>query len=141
VHGIRLFLLIPALTLSLTGCTSDGSAGARPSPASLGGAEWNVTTLDGEPIPAPSKITIQFLENDRVAGNSGCNRFQGSFSMSGGSLSFGPLMGTKRACPEPQMSLESRFLGLMQEVTSAELTTDGALVLKTSDGKRILAQR
>jgi heat shock protein HslJ len=126
---------------SLTACTSDGSAGARPSPASLGGSEWKITTLDGEPIPDTAKVTIQFLEDDRVTGSSGCNRFQGSYSLSGSGLSFGPLMGTKRACPQPQMSVESRFLNLVQQVTSIAVNADGTLLLQTSDGKRILAAR
>lgn len=151
MHGAGPIVFCSTLMLSLAACmppaTSDTPNGSGSStaggkaPALLEGPEWTVSTLDGEPVPQPAKVTIQFLEGERVAGNSGCNRFQGSYSGSRDSLSFGPLMGTRMACPQPQMAVESRFFGLMQQVAGFEITADGTLVLETDDGKRILAER
>ena len=50
--------------------------------------EWNVETIGGMPVVKKSKATILFLEEGRVAGNAPCNRFTGSFRLTGEGLSF-----------------------------------------------------
>jgi heat shock protein HslJ len=109
--------------------------------ALLDGAEWTVGSLDGEPLPENVSISIKFLEDDRVAGHSGCNRFMGGYTLTGEGLSFGQLAGTMMACPEPQMEVERTFLTLMGEVVRFDRSDDGALVLETASGQRIIAER
>lgn len=118
----------------LTGC------GGEPSTL-LEGEEWTVRTLAGEPVPDEVSVTISFLENDRVAGSSGCNRFMGGYALTGEGLSFGQIAGTMMACPELQMQTEQRFLGLLQAVNRFEVTPDGGLRLITTDNERISAER
>lgn len=118
----------------LNGC------GGEPS-ALLEGPEWTVRSLAGESVPDEVSVTIHFLENDRVAGSSGCNRFMGGYQLSGEGLSFGQLAGTMMACAEPQMQTEQRFLELMQAVVRFEIAPDGALLLVTGDDERIVADR
>jgi len=113
-----------------------------PSPASLlEGAEWKVRSLAGEPVPDAVAVSIRFLEDNRIAGSSGCNRFMGGYELTGEGLSFGQIAGTMMACPEPRMQIEQRFLGLLQTVTRFEIPADGQLQLITTDGQRITAER
>nr|WP_242513343.1 META domain-containing protein [Halochromatium salexigens] len=118
----------------LSGC------GGEPSTL-LEGDEWTVRALAGEPLPDEVSVTIDFLENDRVAGSSGCNRFMGGYALTGEGLSFGQIAGTRMACPELQMQTEQRFLGLLQEVTRFEIPSENELLLITSEDKRIEAER
>lgn len=118
----------------LTGC------GGEPSDL-FEGAEWTVHSLAGRPLPEKVSVTISFLDDDRVAGSSGCNRFMGGYELTGEGLSFGQIAGTRMACPEPQMQTEQRFLALLQDVNRFEITPDGALLLITTDNKRIKAER
>lgn len=108
--------------------------------ALLEGPEWQISSLGGEPLPESVSVTIQFLEDDRVAGTSGCNRFMGAYELTGEGLSFGQLAGTMMACPPPQMDVERRFLELMGEVIGFDRPDDGSLVLATSSGQRINAK-
>lgn len=109
--------------------------------ALLEGPEWTIKALAGEPLPDDVSVTIQFLDDDRVAGNSGCNRFMGGYELTGEGISFGRLAGTMMACPEPQMQTEQRFLEQLQAVVRFEVLPDQGLALVTTDGKQILAER
>ena len=109
--------------------------------ALLEGPEWTVNSLAGDPLPDEVSVSINFLEDDRVAGSSGCNRFMGGYELTGEGLSFGQIAGTMMACPEPQMKTEQHFLELLRGVTRFEITPDGGLLLITSDDERISAKR
>ncbi len=117
----------------LSGC------GGEPS-ALLEGPEWQVRALAGEPVPDQVAVTIQFLEDNRIAGSSGCNRFMGGYQLSGEGLSFGQVAGTMMACPDAQMETEQRFLELLQAVNRFEIGPEGELLLITSQERRIMAK-
>ncbi len=101
----------------------------------LAGSEWGV---EGEDLPF-----IQFGSDGRVSGNSGCNRFTGSYEAAeDGSIKIGPLAATRMACPEPAMSAEAKFLSALDAARRYE--RDGIrLSLRGEDGSVLmdLAQR
>jgi heat shock protein HslJ len=107
----------------------------------LTGLEWIVETIGGVPVVEKSEPTILFLEEGRVAGNASCNRFTGSFQLTGEGLSFGQMANTMMACEEPLSSQEARFLELLQKTHRFEIDPKGRLVLLTPDGQRITARR
>lgn len=102
--------------------SSCGTSRKVVSSASLQG-EWKIVEVDGQPIMAGSAQTSPFigfnLADGRIYGSSGCNRMMGTFTvnaMKPGSLSFGPIGGTRMACPN--MTVEQRILSALQSVTS-----------------------
>jgi heat shock protein HslJ/membrane-bound inhibitor of C-type lysozyme len=107
----------------------------------LTGLEWIVETIGGVPVAEKSEPTIIFLEEGRVAGNASCNRFTGSFQLTGEGLSFGQMANTMMACEEPLSSQEARFLELLQKTHRFEIDPKGRLVLLTPDGQRMTARR
>jgi heat shock protein HslJ/membrane-bound inhibitor of C-type lysozyme len=107
----------------------------------LTGLEWIVETIGGVPVAEKSEPTILFLEEGRVAGNASCNRFTGSFRLTGEGLTFGQMAGTMMACEEPLSRQEMRFLELLQKTHRFEIGAEGRLVLQTPDGQRITARR
>jgi heat shock protein HslJ len=83
---------------------ADANGKTRPVPGSSEGT----TGRAGEPI------TLIFSTQSgqrRTNGFSGCNRFTGTYDLTDGKLTFGPLASTRMACaPGPGSSLEQPFL-------------------------------
>lgn len=127
-----------ALNLALVGCATD----KRPQPADtapdntqtpalapevkpiteLAGTRWIVVEIQGETVaPAVEGWEAQSLQfeqdGQRAAGNGGVNRFGGRYKQAGETLSFGPLAMTRRAGPEAQMALETRYTQALSRVT------------------------
>ncbi len=107
----------------------------------LDGPEWRIEVIEGEPVREDVEVTLGFLEEDRIAGASGCNRYMGGYNLTGEGLSIGKLGSTMMACPEPQMAVERRFLDLLEAVARFDITEEGALVLMTNDGREARARR
>lgn len=119
----------------LTGC------GGKPA-SLLRGIEWVVGRIgDAEPVE-DSRVTLEFGDQDRISGNASCNRYMGAYTLTGESLSFGPLATTMMACEEPLMEQEEKFLALLEEVYRFELDADGGLILRAAaDEQAITAHR
>ncbi len=131
-------------TLELAGAgaalTAEPLAAPGPGPddpagAGLPGSTWVLTALGGSEDTADIFPTIEFGADGTVSGFAGCNRYNGSYSLDGTTLSFGPLAATKMGCPPPASEVEAAFLQAMSGVTSFTLAPD-RLVL---DGPVILA--
>ena len=82
----------------------------------LAGSEWRGTWLLDDRLE--HEVTVAFQSDDEVAGEAGCNRFNGRYSDDRGSLSIGPLATTRKACPEDLMDVEARFLSALQSANS-----------------------
>lgn len=118
---------------TLAGCGGDPRA-------LLSGVEsWSVESLAGEPVLPETEVTLAFDAADRLAGSAGCNRFTGSYAISGEGLSIGPVAATRMACPEPIMAQEMRLFELLEAVVSFDIGEDGSLSLVTREGDRIEA--
>jgi heat shock protein HslJ len=71
---------------------------------SLAGSEWQVRDFAGNPVDV--ETWIAFKADGTVVGNGGCNQFNGGYTENGRSLQFGPIAATRKACPDPKMSVE-----------------------------------
>ncbi len=88
-----------------------------PRPAhSLIGPEWRVVGVNNgrgglASVLPDVPLTVTFGEDGRVTGNSGCNLFQGGYTLTGSSLSVGELISTRRACISDALNAqEQQFL-------------------------------
>jgi heat shock protein HslJ len=105
-------------------------------PADPLAGSWTVTGFNtGDSVDSPAEgteLTVTF-ENGAVSGSSGCNTFNGSYTLTGTTLAIGPLASTKMACEQPVMDQETAFLTTLQGATG--FTTNGANVtLVAADG-------
>ena len=66
------------------------------------------TKIDASNYPQGGPAMDIRLNEKRVSGNAGCNRFSGSLVVEGDKVVFGPLMSTKMACEN--MNLEAQLL-------------------------------
>ena len=96
-------LLAAIVLLAAPGCRSSGPEAPPPSAAAASSPEdrtWRLAALPGRDVTGePPYFRLQPADG-RVEGDGGCNRFGGSYQLSGDSLRLGPLMSTKRACAE-----------------------------------------
>jgi heat shock protein HslJ len=136
----RRWLIAPILILAvvLSACGGDDDGGAQ-DPADLEGDPWVLTQMlnaDGESEIVDVGVNAEF-DGSTMSGISGCNNYNTSYEATGNEISFGPIAGTQMACPEPQMSVETRYLELLATVATFEV--DGrSMSMSDTDGTPIL---
>ncbi|RMJ03222.1 META domain protein [Marinobacter litoralis] len=123
--------------LTVDGNTFEGCGGDRE--RLFQGAEWVVDDLAGDGIIDRSMMTIRFHDENRISGRASCNRYMGSYSLTGENLTFGQMGSTMMACHDSLMNQERKFLTLMSEVVSGHIGRHGELLLKTQSGDTIKA--
>jgi len=103
----------------------------------LDGTEWTLTAIGDTPTAADSQLTIRFDEEGRVSGETGCNRFMGSYRLNELSLTISQLASTRRACPSAALSQqEQAYLRALESVESYRAGR-GQLVLITDSGQTL----
>jgi heat shock protein HslJ len=118
-----------SVTLTRNGTDLPGCAG---DPARLLDGEWTAITLAGTALPKGADVTLSF-DAGRISGLAACNRYSGSYTLTGEGLTFGPMAGTRMACPPPLMETESAVFAAFARVTQFDIAADGALLLKTDE--------
>lgn len=142
---LKTLLLIIVTLWAVTACNAHapsegnivGNTGSQPG---LTGTNWRVSDLNGVGVVDNSKTSILFTSDGQVSGTAGCNLFSGTYSTRNGTLNFGPLAVTRRACVPALGDQENKFLDLMSKVEHYEIDASGNLLLKTSDGRTVTAQ-
>lgn len=81
-----------------------------------------VAVADGEEIPH-----IIFLDDGRVSGFAGCNRFAGAYGMVEGQFRFTEMAATRDICPGE--TIEPAFMKAMRQTLAAEMDDDELLLL------------
>jgi heat shock protein HslJ/predicted small lipoprotein YifL len=83
----------------------------------LAANEWQLVSIDGQPLPAGVKPPVIHFERESVRGFAGCNRFTAPIKETApGEIDIGPVAATKMACPPAEMELEQRFLAALDKV-------------------------
>ena len=94
----------------LKGCCRVPERPASEAGTPLVGTEWRLTSRTGHDAAALASINrpvVMRFRSEEVSGSTGCNGFGGTYAIDKGRITFGPLMGTMMACPQPAMSIES----------------------------------
>lgn len=144
---VAVSLLVFAFALAACG-GDDGGAGTSGSttqdPAALEGQTWVLTqmlTAGGQTQIVDVGVSAEF-DGTTISGNAGCNAYNASYEASGSTISFGPISGTQKVCAEAEQSTEDRYLQLLADIGSYEVTgrsmsmndTDGTPVLQFMQG-------
>jgi heat shock protein HslJ len=103
----------------------------------LAANEWTLVEIDGQPVPEGLEPPLVLFERDTVRGFAGCNRFNATVKETKpGEIEIGIAAGTRKACPQPAMNLEDKFLGELANVRGYTFLA-GQLALTWRDGDRI----
>lgn len=126
------FLLALLALITVWSCTAVGSVGkVGTKQASIYNTQWVVQ--DGGSSPAATLL----IEDNRIAGNAGCNSYFGTLNLtpSTGGFQTSQLGATKKACPD--MSGEDNFLSVLQQAnyyvvngSTLELYKDNLLLIR-----------
>ncbi len=99
----------------------------------------------GDAAGKPIELTLSTADGvRRASGFSGCNRYAGRYTVKNGLLGFGPLAGTRMACPaSPLGQLEKPYLDALAHVAKAGLQMQAPqqLFLVTDDGATLTFSR
>ncbi len=137
-------IIAPCLiVLALAGCDKKppgeqppAASEQPPAAADITDRDWVLVALGEQtsPLGAGNEPATLRLEaaTSTAAGFAGCNRYRSTYTLSGASLSFGPIISTKMACADGD-ELERGFLAAMEKVTGYE-ASDTSLTLSTGDG-------
>lgn len=129
---------------------SPPAASAEPAPAAasaeppvtheLAGTRWVLTQLGSERIVLAEGKPEQFITLDssqqRVAGNAGCNRLVGSYTLQGDQLSFSQMATTRMMCIDQER--EDAFVKSLEATKSWRI--DGAQLDLLDAGANLLAR-
>jgi heat shock protein HslJ len=124
-----LLLSIFAAMIILAACASPASQSGG---GDLTGKVWALTELTGKPPLAGTGISAEFSADGRVSGSAGCNRYSGTYTISGKSITFSsPMASTMMMCDQAVMDQENAYLKALQEaktfaVKGDQLTLTGA---------------
>ena len=113
----RLSWFAAPVLLAHTACALPGAPGAAP----LVGSEWRLEDLGGRGVLDRVQATLAFPEAGRVAGNSSCNRFFGSYTLMQDRIALGQLAGTRMACAPAVDEQETRYLDALQKAQRLEV--------------------
>lgn len=116
-------------------------AGCGGEPVSLLLGDRRVTNIGGEPVVAGSEPSIAFELDGSLNGNASCNRFFGSYTLTGEGLTISNPGSTMMACEEALMQQEQRFFIALEAVRRFESTADGQLRLIGDDGRAVVTAR
>jgi heat shock protein HslJ len=109
---------------------------ARP----LVGTRWTVETLvsagTSSSVPAGTAAFINFAEDGKVTGSTGCNSFGGTAKVDGNKIDFGELVMTKMACDGAAGDLEASVLRVLDQDLTYRIS-GGKLVLEAPDGSSL----
>jgi heat shock protein HslJ len=105
MQGIQRLVLALCLPLVLlAGCVSAPVEPENPV-LPLTNTYWKLVEVRGQQVPAAEKAReahMILLDDGRVNGFSGCNRFMGRYQVEGSNLLFDAMGSTRMACPDTQ---------------------------------------
>lgn len=116
-------------------------AGCAGQPADLLHGEWLVDDIGGKANVAKSKPTLAFDPDGRVHGNGSCNRFFGSFVLTGEGLTISETGASMMMCDKPLMDQERSLLKALEAVQRFEVAQAGQLRLLDKDGQGLMSLR
>lgn len=128
----RALALSALAALTLPACHHAATEAGGPV-AAIEGVEWKLVELNGKPAAKgadgqPATLTLT-AAGTRANGYAGCNKFFGSYTLTGSSLKFGLLGMTRMACSGPE-ALESAYTKAL-EATTGQRMAKGKLELLT----------
>jgi heat shock protein HslJ len=130
----KMFSMTMLLILLITACSPAA-------PANLQGTSWQLVSYGPSSNPTAAlpdgQASITFNEDGRVNGSLGCNSVSAEYKITGEKITFGPMMMTLMACPEPQMLQESTASSILSGEVSFEVTSN-KLTITSSDGNNVL---
>jgi heat shock protein HslJ len=107
-------------------------------PITLTGTNWSANGINTGTdavagLVAGSTVTAVFGDDGTLSGNAGCNTYNGTYEVSGTSMTIGPLATTEMACEPDVSKQEANYLQALGRVTTYTIRGD-QLELRNDEG-------
>lgn len=146
---LHLFLMLLVVVLStLVACSPaivpTSTPTASENVGGLGGTSWTLTSYGPASAQVPAapdvETILEFGDDGTVSGSFGCNGLSGDYSVSGQTITFGPLISTKMACDEPRMTQENEAFKVLNGTVDFVLAGQAGdiLIITSADGSSAL---
>lgn len=118
-------------------CNSSKKSASNSKAASMElSGNYKIMSMNGKAVEADGMELVFDTANNSVNASSGCNKLFGNYTLSGNSLSFGPLGATKMYC-EGRMEMEKELMQGLAAVTRVSQQEDGTMGLM-NDGQLLM---
>lgn len=141
MQKLTIFTAIISLVLALAACSPPNRAGAEGSAITLPGTAWAVKAIAGNSVQGNLTVTVNFGEDGRISGTSGCNRYFSDYKVDSNTLTIGLIAGTKMMCGPDAMKIEHNFLSLLHKAETFSVSNTGSLVITANNGDMIKAAK
>ena len=125
---------VSAAVLAVTAATAVATSSQVSAASPLTGKIWVLSSLGGKAPLKDTELTSEFTAKRRVSGSAGCNRYTGTYKVSGSTIRIVPLATTRKACAEPIERQETAFLKALSGARSFAIS-GGTLTLKSAGGQ------
>jgi heat shock protein HslJ len=116
----------------------DGGQSSTEPALSIVGQRWVLAEVQaqGGPVKAPAdpEAYLEITEDGDVTGSTGCNGFGGSAEVGDQTITFQPLIATKRGCSGDLGKLDSAMLSVLHGEVTAEVA-GGTLTITDEEGE------
>lgn len=129
----------PALKPTQKGTTKPAMPSTQSDVTALMATSWRVVTILTQAAPQSPAATMTFNAENRVSGNTGCNRYGANYRLTDKTLRISQGMSTKMACASPQMELEQDFNRALAETRYFSVDANGQLTLSSEAETLIVA--
>jgi heat shock protein HslJ len=124
--------LAAVLVAALAGCSESQN---------LAETGWRLDSLGeaGVVVVVDAVVTLDFVTDGRVTGETGCNSFNGPYQSDGDAISIGPLAMARAACPDPARAvMETAYLAALERAETDRIDEHVLTLLGSDD--RVLAE-
>lgn len=135
-------------TLSLSNAADAVVLTYREDAQSLTDTQWNVTGVNNgnnavTSLIAGTTITLNFVGESEVSGNSGCNTYRGEYAATESNLTLNGMISTMRYCIEPEgvSDQESQYLEALRNITTFAIENNSLVMRDKTGAMQVTAQR
>ncbi len=132
VSAEKALLAALPMALILSGCSG---VARNVEPVALENTNWIMQLPEKSDCDTPP--VLEFLPDNRLSGDLGCNRAAGSFEFDGQNILFNKVGVTRKMCAPQYMELESKMLDLLQHARTVS-KSDKGLTFYDADGNEIM---
>lgn len=104
-----------AMIGAIAACAHAEQASSNDADSPLTGSRWQLQTLGTTDALESARPTLEFAPSDRVGGTGSCNRFNGTATVSGKAITFGPMATTRMACADAINRQEATYFKALTE--------------------------
>lgn len=135
---------ISSLLVGVSACSPSSSPSSFEEKAEVEAATltldgtWQVEDIDNGGIIDNSMITMQFGDDNRIAGSTGCNQYSGNLMSANHTFTVSKVISTRKGCPSAIASQEQRFLAALSSATRYEFKSGTWLVIYDNEDNQRL---